>query len=333
MFMKRSISVVALAAGVAMTATALRADVKTVEHTKMTLAGVMGSLMNRFGGSAAKDGITSTVAVRGNRKSSTNDLTGEIIDLTEQKVYTLDVKKKEYTVKTFAQIRADFEKQRADAQKNAASMKPADQTAAPNQNTKQMQFDVTAKETGQRKNVAGYDTREEILTITAHEKDKTIEESGGFIMTLDEWLAPKIAALDEVRQFEMKYYQAIYGESIVADMQQMAQMSAMYAAFQPMMGKMQTEGAKLSGTPLETTTTFDSVKSADQMKQAAAQQQQQSSGGGLGGMLAKRLAGNRGNQSQDARGTVMTTTMNVQSIATSVSDADLAIPAGFKEKK
>jgi len=328
--MKRLITLMTLTA-CAMTATALRADVKTVEHTKMTLAGVMGSLMNRFGGSAAKDGITATVAVRGNRKSSTNDLTGEIIDLTEQKVYTLDVKKKEYTVKTFAQIRADFEKQRADAQKSMANAKPADQPA-PDQNAKQMQFDVAVKTTGQHKPVAGYDTREEILTITAHEKDKTIEESGGFIMTLDEWLAPKIAALDEVRAFEMKYYQAIYGESIVADMQQMAQMSAMYAAFQPMMGKMQTEGAKLSGTPLETTTTFDSVKSADQMKQAAAQPQQ-SSGGGLGGMLAKRLAGNRGNQSQDARGTVMTTTMNVQSIGTSVTDADLAIPAGFKEKK
>ncbi len=60
----------------------------------------------------------------------------------------------------------------------------------------------------------------------------------------------------------MKYFQAIYGESIVMDMQQMAQMSAMYPQFQAMAGRMQTEGAKMQGTPLSTTTTFDAVKSA-----------------------------------------------------------------------
>ncbi len=92
---------------------------------------------------------------------------------------------------------------------------------------------------------------------------------------------------------------------------------------------MQTEGRKLQGTPLSTTTVFESVRSAEQLKSAAATQP--SSGGGLGGVLGRRLTGNRGQP--QPRSKVLTTTHDLLSVETSVSDADVAMPAGYKVKK
>ena len=52
----------------------------------------------------------------------------------------------------------------------------------------------------QRKTINGFDTHEAIMTITVREKGKTLEQSGGMVMTSDMWLAPKIAAMKEVRR-------------------------------------------------------------------------------------------------------------------------------------
>jgi hypothetical protein len=195
---------------------------------------------------------------------------------------------------------------------------------------KQMEFEAKVEQTGQKKTIAGYDTHEAILTVTGHEKGKKLEDSGGFVMTSDMWLGPKIAALDELAQFQLKYIKAVYGETFTADMQQMASMMVMYPSFKTMATQMETEGHKLQGTPLSTTVTFEGVKSAAQMKETESQQQS-SGGGGLSGMLGKKLMGNKGQPTQRAK--VMTTTHDMLSVETSVADADLAMPAGYKEKK
>ena len=48
-----------------------------------------------------------------------SDSTGQIIDLTEEKIYDLDIKKKTYKVTTFAQLRAEMEKARREAEQSA----------------------------------------------------------------------------------------------------------------------------------------------------------------------------------------------------------------------
>ena len=94
--MKRSLTWTALVASAALLAPATYADVKTREKTTFSMEGVMGGLVRMFGGKAAKEGVTSTVAVKGDRKASINDSSGEIIDLGEERVYTLDVEDREY---------------------------------------------------------------------------------------------------------------------------------------------------------------------------------------------------------------------------------------------
>src|SRR5690242_6666206 len=79
----------------------LHADVKKEEKNLVTFSGMLGRMANLFGGKAAKEGVISTVAVSGDRKMTANDTHGQIVDLKEQKVYDLDMRRKTYTVTTF----------------------------------------------------------------------------------------------------------------------------------------------------------------------------------------------------------------------------------------
>ena len=67
--------------------------------------GMLGRMVGMFGGKAAKEGVETTTAVKGDRKATTTDTTGRIVDLSEEKVYDIDVKKKTYTVTTFDELR------------------------------------------------------------------------------------------------------------------------------------------------------------------------------------------------------------------------------------
>ena len=64
-----------------------KADVRADQKTRVELGGVLGKMVNIFGGKAAREGVTSTVIVKGDRKATLNDATGEIIDLSEEKIY------------------------------------------------------------------------------------------------------------------------------------------------------------------------------------------------------------------------------------------------------
>ena len=327
--MKRTVALFGALAVTASLATVLIADVKTKEKTTFKLEGFLGRMVSMFG---PKDGVISTVALKGDRMSRTTDTTGQIIDLNEQKVYDLDLKKKEYKVTTFAQLRQQFLDAKAKAEKDMKN-RPAEEKSDLEESGKQIEFEAEVKETGQKKTIAGYDTREVQLIITAHEKGKKIEESGGFIMTNAMWLAPKVAALDEIGTFQMKYFQAVYGDLIGMDPAQMATVMAMFPSFQKMGEKMAAEGKKMTGTPLFTTMTFESMKSAEELKGVSEKPAEKKSGGfgGLGSMISKKMGGGSGEQKQ--RNLVMTTTMERLSVETSASAEDVAIPAGFKEKK
>lgn len=306
----------------------LRADVKTTDKSTFKLEGMMGSFMNRAAGGA--DGITSTVALKGNRMSRLNNVSGQIIDLTEEKVYTVDVRKKEYSVMTFAEMRAAMEQARAEAAKRQEQMNPQDKQSMQDMASK-FEIDVKVDETGQRRPLIGMDTREVVMTLTMRQAGKTLEEGGGFVMTNTMWVAPKVAALDEMMQFNLKYFKAVFGGMFTGiDAQQAGALSAMMPGLGSLMEKMAVEGRKLQGTPLATTSVIETVKSQEQMDAAP----KSSGGGGLGGMLANRMMKGRGGSGQQ-RTTTLTTTHETLSIGTTVSADDVAVPAGFKlvEKK
>src|SRR5579872_4924212 len=341
------IAVLVLSAGL------LQADVKTQEKSQVQFPGMLGRMMNLFGGKAVREGVTDTVAVKGNRKLTINDMTGRIIDLDEEKVYDLDIKSKSYKVMTFDDLRRQMEQaeQRAKAeQQKSQPAAPKSEPADPN--AKQMQVDFAVKETGEKKNINGFDCREVVMTITVRERDKTLEQSGGMVMTTHQWLTPRIAAMKEIADFDRRYQEKLNGPSfaIMPSPDQMAAAAAMYPMLTQAIGKFNVENVNMDGTAIQTVMTTESVASAEQLKQQQQEQQQNTaksdssttnvptSIGGLIGGLGRRAVRNKTQEKQEeqnstpGRATIMTMNHEVIKVATDVSAADVAIPAGFKQK-
>ena len=302
----------------------LSADVKTRERTQVKFEGFLGGIMNRMSGQGA-DGLTSTVAVRGSRKSSMNDRTGQIIDLAEERVYEIDVRRKEYRVTTFEEMRERLRKAQAEAEEQARNM-PTEERQDLEQAGKEIEVDFDIKDTGATREIAGQTARQVVVTVALREKGRTLEESGGLVMTTESWLGPQLAALDEIHEFDMKYFSAVYGD-VMPSLAQLGAMAAMYPGLKALMERSQAESATLEGTPLSSTMMVEVVRSVE----ALAAQPAPGGGGGLSGRLARRVMGARG--STEPRSTLVTTTHEMLAVETSASDADVAVPAGFRERR
>lgn len=308
----------------ALCATPALADVKTRERSQVKFEGMLGRMVGMFGGKAARDGIVTTNAVRGDRKVELTDAAGRIVDLREEKIYELDMKRRTYRVTTFEEIRRSLREAQEKAAKEAAkqdreAQEQQEQIAA------NVEVDFDVKETGQSRTIAGHRAREVIMTVTLRQKARTLEDGGGFVMTANTWMGPDIPAMKELADFEMRYWKAIAPEATGMSAEQMAAVMAMYPMVKTAMERLQAEGSKLEGTPLATTTVFETVRSKEQM----AQQAPAGGGGGIGGRLAGRLM----KREQQPRSTVFTVTTETLEIAENVAPAELDVPAGFKERK
>lgn len=309
----------------------MSAAVKTEEKSVFKFSGMLGRVVGLFGGKAAKEGLVSTVAVSGQRKARLNETNGQIIDLTEEKIYDLDVRRKTYTVTTFEEMRRRLKEAQAKAQEQAQKADP-DAKRQAEEAGKDVEVDFDIKETDQRKSVNGFDARQVVATVTVREKGKSLEESGGLVLTSDMWLTPTIQTLKEISDFDRRYWEKIAGP-MVGDVQQMAAAMAMYPFLKDALARLEQEKVKTDGTAVMTTVTVDAVKSKEQMSQKPEESESApTSLGGLLGGLGRRGRKPAEQEQNPARSTFMTSTHEVLRVSTDVTDADVAIPAGFKEK-
>jgi hypothetical protein len=311
---------------VVLCATPVLADVKTRERSQVKFEGMLGRMVGMFGGKAARDGVVTTNAVRGDRKVELTDATGRIVDLREEKVYELDMKRRTYQVTTFDELRRRMREAQEQAAKEAARQPDREPQEDPEQQQVNLEVDFDVKETGQSRTIAGHNAREVVMTVTLRQKGRTLDEGGGFVMTSNTWMGPDIPAMKELVDFELRYWKAIAPEATGMSAEQMAAVMAMYPMLRTAMERMQAEGARLDGTPLATTMVFETVRSREQMTE---QQAPAGGGRGIGGMLAGRLM----KREQQPRSTVFTVTTETLEISQNVAPADLEIPAGFKERK
>ena len=327
---------------VALTAATINADVMKEERTHFKFEGALGRVAGLFGGKAAREGLVSTVAVKGDRRMTRTDNTAQIVDLTEEKVYELDLRRKTYKVVTFDELRRQAREAEEKARREARTAREDKPAAEADGREPQVEIDFDLKESGQTRSIAGHETREVVMTVAVREKGKTLEQAGGMLLVTSLWLAPGLEHLQSDAEFERRFAQKVYGDALssVEARQQMAAALAMYPGMQAAMERMSRERVNVSGIPLLTTMTVQAVKSEQQVaeeQRAAADDGGGGTGGGLGGMLARRMA--RKKESPDAgaqpsnRATILTSTNEVLKISDSVSDGDLALPAGFKEAR
>lgn len=330
----------ALVLTLAVAAAPAHAEVKKEERNQVSFSGMLGKMFNFFGGKSAKEGVVSTVAVSGDRKmTTTGENAGQIVDLREEKIYDLDLRRKTYKVTTFEELRRQMREAEEKARENAARQPKEEQSQ--NQG-KEMEVDFDVKNTGQTKSINGFDTRQVVATITVREKGRKLDDSGGLVMTVDTWLT-KAVSLKEIADFERRYYAKLAGPVSAVDAQQMATAMAMFPGLKEAFARFNRED--LGGTAIQTTTTMESVKSAEQMKQqssgASAGSDDKSNpasiGGAIGGFMRRRQQQKEQEapaaaNANPARSTFMTMNNEVLKIASNVTSADVAMPAGFKER-
>ena len=199
---------------------ALSADLRSDQRIKFQLGGALGKMLNMFS-KGAREGVTTMVAVKGNRKATmTGDSTGQVIDLTEEKIYDLDLKNKTYKVTTFAEIRKQMEEARKQAEQ-AAKQERASQPSEPSKpaqkdpNEKEVEVDFDVKNTGETKAINGFNTTKTVMTVTVREKGKTLDQSGGLVMTTDLWMTPNAPSTRDLADFDMSA--KVASEYIVKD--------------------------------------------------------------------------------------------------------------------
>jgi hypothetical protein len=346
MYMRRVVCGFVVVWFFALATSIVSADVRTDQRTRFQLGGAIGKLVNMFGGKGAREGVTSIVAVKGNRKATMSDSTGQIIDLSEEKIYDLDIKNKTYKVTTFAELRAEMEKARRQAEQSAREM-PQEAPSEPSKpaqkdpNQKEVEVDFDMKNTGATKNINGFDTRQTVVTITVREKGKTLDQSGGMVMTTDLWLAPNAPSTKDLAEFDLRYAQKLYGPMVTgASAQDMAMAMAMYPQIKPALDKMRAEGGKVEGTAILTDMRMEAVPPGTANTTAAAPpapepEQKKSRFGGLVGGLKKMAEANQNNSgnAKPQRSIIMTTSVEMLKLTTDVTADAVAIPAGFKETR
>jgi len=332
----------AACAALLLTAAPARADVKTSEKAQLKFEGVLGKMMGLFGGKAAKEGIVTTTAVKGERMITSSDNSATIVDLAEEKVYEINLKDKSYKVITFAEMRRRMEEARQKAENDARKQEGREKEKKdPNQ--KEMELEFSLKESGQKRQITGYNCREVVMTMAVHEKGKTLDQSGGMVMTVNMWLAPRIAAVKEIEDFNLRYARKL-GEGLLPSGEQMAQAFAMYPDLKKAMAKMQAEKVNMDGTPIETVMTVQTVQTKEQ---ASAKKQDEgdrneSPAGAIGGMLGrfgrkkadepKAADAPKAVADSDTRTTFMSSSSTLLSVTPSVAADEVAVPAGFKNK-
>lgn len=324
------------------------AAVKTEQKTLTTFGGLLGKMSGMFGGKSAKEGIMETVAVKGNRKITRTNDTGQIIDLDEEKIYELNIKGKSYRVVTFEELRKQMREAQEKMTKEMAKMQDAPPTPTRPEGSSEMEISYDLKDSGLKKSISGYDCREMVMTITVHEKGKQLEDTGGMVLTSNMWITPRIDAVKEIQDFDTRYFQKLM---TAVDLQQMQQMMGAMAAnpfFKDAMEKFAQESAKMDGTTMLTVAKYETVMSKAQVAQQSQSKQAQkeddsdvpTSIGGLFGGLAKKAVKKKAEDNNEAaapstpgRSAFMTSTIELLKITPDVADADLAIPDGFKLKK
>ena len=325
-------------------APAARAEVKTEERTRVQFPGMLGGFMKVFGGKSAKEGVVEKIAVKGDRKMTTNEDTAQLVDLAEEKVYEIDLKKKTYTVLTFAEMKRQMEEAMAKAKEEAAK-NPAPKPDPKQASNQKPDFvvDVKVSESGQKKTINGFDCREVVMNITVRQKDKTAQD-GSMVMTSSIWLTQRIAAMKELEDFDRRFAQKMVLPFATEMAQQIAPAMAAYPGLTEAMGKMEIEKVNMNGTAVMTVVRAEVAAPPDAAsntssapKAAPAEQNKQStiptSIGGLLGGLGKKAAPKPEESDANKPGTLMSTTNELVSVSSAVTAADVSIPAGFKEKK
>jgi hypothetical protein len=199
----------------------------------------------------------------------------------------------------------------------------------------EFEVDVRVSRTGEMRTIAGHEAKQAIVRISVYPKGSSLQQSGGLGIVSDQWLAPDVPELREIQEFDLRYAKRmaeLYGfdaGTMKASADQMAALVASYPNLASALQKLKEEGSKLEGTPLLSTLSINLVRSAEQVAQA---EKQDSEITGVSGFLAKKLMKKASGDPTKPTQPILTTTVETLRIVPGATDADVALPAEYKQK-
>jgi hypothetical protein len=271
--------------------------------------------------------------------------TAEIVRLDQDKLYHLNINKKEYTETTFEQMREQLKKM-SDQMNSAEERKQP--SAIDESKCEWLPPKVDVKKSGEKATLGGYDSERVTITATQPCKDK---ETG------DQWLAPGFTESAEAQKFA-KAYAAKLGLDASTSQDIAQRVQAMFGRYKGLWSEVATKMQGTKGYPVKMS--FTLAIGGQQCKNPNAQQAQSadngdSSGspGGLAGAVAGKLGGLFHKKKDDADTAaapaaatttavplppgdvaVMTISSQLVSVSTNGASPDaFTVPADFKRQE
>jgi hypothetical protein len=288
----------------------------------------------------------------------------EIILLDQDKLYHLNINKKEYTETTFEQVHAQMQKASDQMNSNEARQQPS---AVDQSKCTWLPPKVSVNKTGEKAQFAGYDS--ERVTITASQpcQDKDTGSICEVALVLDQWMAPGFAESTEVRKFYSSYATKMGMEpSSSEDAAQRAKL--MFSQYKGIWTEVASKMQNVKGYPVKSSFTLalggaQCKDSNAQQAQSSQSQSNQSASGqsdgtasgpaGIAGVMAGKLGGLFHKNKSDADApaaqpapvvtpvavpegdvALMTVSSQLISVSTNAASADaFMVPAGFKKQE
>jgi hypothetical protein len=270
-------ALLALAAGVA------SADITTEQKVSIQGIGPMSF--------ADMSGTTRT-AISGNRSRTDSDMvmesklvrflarnaigpTADIVLLDGDKLYHLNLNKKEYTEQSFEELRGNMQKAMQGGKGDAAEARQ--QPSAIDQSKCDWLPPKSDVKTGAKAKIAGFDAQQIIITAEQPCKDK---ESGAICeiaLTVDEWLASSFSTNEEITSYHKAYAQKLGLDAVGQDASDRAR--AMFGQYKGVWEDIASKMKDAKGYPVKSS--FSLAIGGDQCKQAQTAKDQ--SGGGANG--------------------------------------------------
>ncbi len=212
------------------------------------VTGGMAAMASRFTGQAAEP-TTTSVMVKGNLMANVTKGEASLIDLDAETVTEISFDRKTYSVITFAQMKEMMERM---TQSKSG----------------QGDFKVSAKETGQSKQIGSFTAKELVITVEFDAKDPASGKATRMTMTSNIWLAPNVPGSGELRAFHEKMAAKVswaQGGDIGPGGAEMARG----------MAEIQKQVAKADGVPVLTVVKTTGSVDGQAMPQLTAEQQAQ----------------------------------------------------------
>lgn len=335
----------------AVTGSAAHADVTIQERISL---GGMVKMINMSG--------TTTTTIAGDRARTDSNLqfesglmrtfargagqSTEIVRLDQDKLYTLDTRKKTYTEMSFAEQRAQMQQGMEQMSEGQAEQ----QQQASGVDESQCEWSepkAEVKKTGEQASIGGYQAERITIVATQSCKDKKTGQVCDFGLALDQWLAPNFDAADETSAYQRAYAQKM-GLTAAASRDFAERAQSMFGRYEGIWGEVLAKMRDAQGYPVKSSFGLGiGGAQCEGAQQAQAQEQSAPAptiGGAIGGALGGMLGRKKEQPAQPAAAqpatmpggllplmTISTELVSVKRDA--VSPQTFEIPAGYKKAK